>query len=183
MDLATRITRRLTALSGTALFPSWSPDGKWIAFTLSAGDQLDLYLIHADGSGLEKIETGTQRNVWPRWSSDGSLLAYFARPEDNDELYTWDFHSNTATRITNKAGHDFCPAWSPEATRLAAASIDGDGSRYIRVFNLDGSAPVVVTSGHYRVTEPAWSSDGKRIAYAARVGEADTYDIYIRDVE
>jgi len=68
MDLATRRVEALTSEKGGDFRPSWSPDGKWIAFSSSRDHNApfahgrwerlqlaDIYIIHPDRSGLKKV--------------------------------------------------------------------------------------------------------------------------------
>ncbi len=124
------------------------------------------------------------RDVWPRWSPDGLQLAFFSRRDTDgkdDEIYIKRFDGSEIRRVTTRAGHDFCPDWSPSGKLLAVASIDTDTGRSINVLNLDGVLQLSIGKGFERVTEPAWSPDGKMIAYTAR-GKNDRYDIYVEDV-
>lgn len=59
--------------------PAWSPDGRWIAYALRAGDQTQLWVIRPDGSGRQQI-VGDGRNRGPAWSPDGTQVA-FARQQ------------------------------------------------------------------------------------------------------
>ena len=79
--------------------------------------------------------------------------------------------------MTTREGHDFCPAWSPDGTRLAMASLAGNGERSIRITLLDGSQVARVATGFARVSQPTWSPDGRAIVVAARPQDGD-YDLY-----
>ena len=58
-----------------AWFPSISPDGKRIAFNYNTGNGPDLYVVNADGSGLQQL-TNDHNSLWPRWSPDGRKLVF-----------------------------------------------------------------------------------------------------------
>jgi len=88
-----------------------------------------------------------------------------------------DMFTEETVRVTTREGHDFCPAWSPDGTRLAMASLAGNGERYIRITYLDGTEVARLATGFARVTQPAWSPDGRAIVFAARTQDGD-YDLY-----
>lgn len=63
--------------------PSWSPDGKQIAFVCDKGtDQTGLFIVNSDGSGIREVELGDLGNPAalkePTWSPDGTQIVYVA---------------------------------------------------------------------------------------------------------
>jgi Tol biopolymer transport system component len=81
--------------------PSWSPDGKWIAFTLCtakpSGDEPDLtaiWLIHPDGTGLHMLTRG----VAPTWSPGGQWIAYQPNGPDGTKVDLFMIHPDGTGR-------------------------------------------------------------------------------------
>ena len=76
--------RQVTHLGFYAGQPTWSPDGRWIAFTSDGGNYpttQGIYVIHPDGTGLRRVVAlpAGPRSAWldaPRFSPDGTQLAY-----------------------------------------------------------------------------------------------------------
>jgi TolB protein len=75
--------RQVTDLGGTSFCPYMSPDGKWIIFTTDFADtaakgmpNFDLYRIHPDGTGLERVTASPMFDGFPMWSYDGKHLVF-----------------------------------------------------------------------------------------------------------
>ena len=71
-----------------ARYPSWSPDGQWIAWSSWHGKTTELWLMKADGSGARKLTNGG----WPDWAPDSRHITYTASDTWNGSyrLYIFD---------------------------------------------------------------------------------------------
>lgn len=95
--------------------PVWSPDGSVLAFSgvepSEAG--FDIYLINANGSGLERLTaTGTQ-DWTPSFSRDGSMIAFESWRDTGHSIWVMDRNGANPTRITNFPGTHRMPRWRP----------------------------------------------------------------------
>jgi Tol biopolymer transport system component len=168
--------KRLTMNSFLDQRPSWSPDGKRLAFTRwgTAEGDYDIYVINADGSGEVRLTTNPFLDASPSWSPDGTRLAFSSdrapEGEDNDgNIYTMDADGGNVVRVTTD-GWAYRPAWSPDGSSIAYVDQDGvEGTPRIAIVNADGSAgggwpgPTADWSGSE--TNPAWSPDATKIAF------------------
>jgi Tol biopolymer transport system component len=75
--------------------PAWSPDEQWIAFLNESGLEGDLYLVHPDGTNLQRLTTtdDISRDGNLVWSPDGKYIAYSANRDGNIEIYLLDVAS------------------------------------------------------------------------------------------
>ncbi len=98
--------------------PSWSPDGKLIAYARGTGyyDAAQIYVINADGTNRHRATPDSVGYNWgPAWSPDGQKIS-FMRCLNACGIYTINADATTLTRVTEE-GYD--PAWSPDGKWLA----------------------------------------------------------------
>ncbi len=140
--------------------PEWSPDGSRIALRSRRDGELGVYVMNADGSGLEELGANEVSLVVGDvgWSPDGGRVAFGAELgyHDDAEIYVVNADGSGVAPLTDNDQEDFLPAWSPDGSRIAFTSdSDGvlDGLTGLYVMNADGSGVVRLTDGH----SPAWS--------------------------
>jgi TolB protein len=165
--------------------PSWSLDGRRIAFARNSGGRdewgrefRDIYVMDADGStAMQVTHTGYARQ--PAWSPDGRKIAFASYCTDGQGLQGCILvtgadadGSSLVRRGFDRGVHD-SPAWSPDGSRIAFTS---DYRAYdilfdLYVMNADGTGvgpllqgPFFWKDGLTFYFQPAWSPDGRKIA-------------------
>jgi TolB protein len=157
--------------------PTWSPDGKVIAYDSDYG----LHLTSLDGSiggqfydrSLYALSTDV-RDTSPTWSPDGTQIAFMFNQHDHWEVYVMDADGSNRVRLTQeepfaeRPPNNVSPAWSPDGRHIAFFS-DRNGKWELYVMNADGSdqRPMPVLS---RVEGFETALDGLNIEYGF-VGE------------
>ena len=135
--------------------PKWSPDGSRIALRSVRGGQFGVYVMNADGSGLEELSWSDVTFVrGVGWSPDGDRVAFGAALGyyDDAEIYVVNADGSGVAPLTENEYFDFDPVWSPDGSRIAFSS-ERDGVTGIYVMNVDGSGVVRLGEGR----SPAWS--------------------------
>ncbi len=167
----TKLTGLTNCTPFTCKSPSWSPDGKRIAFefesreSFAAGPQLAI--MNADGSQITPLASamGLLREI--TWSPDGKRIALQDSCRSLRVITMEGAVSRALTECGGLAEIGY-PAWSPDGKQIAFNyQRSGGGGFGLYVINVDGSQ-LARLAGDLAVinTSPAWSPDGKRIAFA-----------------
>ena len=162
---------RLTVDAAMDAQPSWSPDGRRIAFVSNRPTDTGaphLYVMNADGTDQHQV--GTEGAWTPTWSPDGRLL-YQVVPEGKLHLINAD--GTGVVALTNGPGHDSYPSWSPDGTRIAFAS-DRSGNYQVHVMDADGTDVQRLTTSSAQDVQPDWSADGSLLAFTRSSASGDT---------
>ncbi len=116
--------------------PQISPDGQWVAYTVSMLDSAkdesvsDVWMTSWDGQRSIQLTHGTASQHAPRFSPDGKSLAFLSSREDPHgaaQVWILDRAGGEAGRVTNFPGGVDDYAWSPDGTRLAIVATDSTG--------------------------------------------------------
>jgi TolB protein len=172
------------ALTGASinLLPSWSPDGKSVAFTtFRNGEGAHLYAVDVASRQTRPLILLGDFATGASWSPDGSRLLFSASQNDNTDVYVAQFDGSGARRITDSRGIDISASWSPDGKRVAFVS-ERAGTPQIYTMAADGSDVRRLTfQGNYN-QEPAWSPKGDLIAFSGR-DEHRVFDVYTAAVD
>ena len=171
---------RLTNGEGNDTWPTWSPDGKRIAFQSDRDGNLDIWVINVDGSGLTNLTKSPREDEHPAWSPDGTKIAFTSRREGNRDIWVMNANGSNPENLTREPGRDRYAMWSPDGTKIAF-NTNRDGNQEIYVMNADGSAQRNVTNSPSIEGLADWSPDGTRLVlYSNRPGDKD---IFILDLK
>ena len=104
-------------LTNYAQSPTWSPDGRRIAFASHSGRSWDIYLMNADGSGKERLTKDDSANEYqPSWSPNGRRIAFVqdSGKGKHNVIYTMNADDGSDLRLlTDNDQSNYRPSWSP----------------------------------------------------------------------
>ena len=171
--------KRFTHNKSITLSPSWSSDGKWMAYTSYVKGKPDLYIRHIkEKRGTVVSKKGL--NSSPAWVPGKFALAASLSFSGDPEIYLLTGNGKIIKRLTHSRGIDVSPAWSPDGKKMAFVS-KRSGSPQIHIMDLDsGRVKRLTFQGKYN-TQPEWSPKGDKIAYSAM--ENGEINIYVVDTE
>lgn len=157
---------QLTSPPMMATLPTWSPDGKQIAFAAARpGTPWKLFLISADGGAPEELLPNEHRDQMdPSWSPDGSTLAFGRRPGESGKFGDVKIMLlNLSTRrVDDLPGSQNLvgPRWSPQGRYLSAMTTD---SQKITLFDFKRDKWTTLVDGGFAYQN--WSRDGQYIYF------------------
>ena len=171
---------RVTVNRRLNVAPSWSPDGRSIAYTSYVRIQPQILVSNVYQGTRETLTDEKTGAYFSVFSPDGSRIAFFSQRDGNSEIYVMNRNGSGVRRLTNSAGADCCPTWSPTGTQIAFTS-DRSGSAQIWLMDADGLNQRRLTFKESTADKATWSpAPFNEIAYAGQSGPG--YDIRIYDV-
>ena len=169
--------------------PTWSPDGKSIAFISNMSGRNNLWLVSAEGGWPTQLTVSDQRQSAPAWSPDGKWIAYQS-DYDGDELWDIFLVSPKSGRVVNltqtREIAEMDPTWSPDGRYLAYLVKPKTSAAYeIDIYDILMREVKHLTSNTPQDklnSNPIWSKDGKYIVYAQEQAKGTDSNIFVADV-
>jgi TolB protein len=148
-----------------ALFPAWSRDGQWVAYTSYKSGRPDLYIRHIrENRGVVVAKEGI--NTTPAWVPNKFELAATQSYSGDQEIYLLTGDGKMIKRLTHNSGIDTSPTFSPDGKKMAFVS-KRSGSPQIYIMDVDSNNTRRLTFEGNNNTQPDWSPSGDKIAYTS----------------
>ena len=164
-----RTLTRITFDDGLQSEPTWSPDGRYIAYSSDRGGKFDIWVQQVSVGNPVQITKGPGNNWQPDWSPDGKYIAYRSEDREGGLYIAPALGGAGLERKISSFG--YFPRWSPEGSQILFRNhlkIIGMHDRFY-VVDLRGGEPREVLADlipqqDYHTDSVAWHPDGKRIS-------------------
>ena len=180
-DLHHGTSRQLTLDGSDSYMPSWSPDGRQVAYVI-AYNQVAVMPIDDPARTRTLI-----RGYNPHWSPDGATISYTGTDLTGGAFIGAIQPDGSGSRFLSVGAANFMDAnWSPDGTRLVAV---GSRARALDLYLMDAGCLPGCQAQAQRLTHnpgndhaPEWSRDGERIVYTCAEPDSPRTDICLLDL-
>ena len=142
--------------------PQCSPDGKWIAYTVTVIDReadkrrTSLWMVNWEGTRTVQLTSGMDGDSSPRWSPDGKYLSFLStRPAGaRKQIWLLDRLGGEARQLTNVKDDIGGYAWSPDSSKIVlemtAAEDDASLGKPAAADSAKAPKPIVISRFHFK---------------------------------
>lgn len=169
-----------TIVEGAGYFdhPTWSPDGKQLAYAFHPSEGTwDIHVVDIASGESDELIGGEAQDWYPSWSPDGDSIAFTSDRDGDNAVWSVDISSGELTKLVDSEGEDAEPSFSPDGDTIVFASdrelnvwqiftvpaSGGEDTRLIRSDTVD-RYPVYSPDGQYILVSTGYlaiyASDG-----------------------
>ena len=157
----------LVKSSQPILSPSWSPDGRKVAYVSFETGRPAIFIQDLQTAQREQVTNYTGLNGAPAWSPDGKKLALVLSKDGNPEIYTLDLATRALTRITKHFSIDTEPTWTADGAGIIFTSNRGGKPQIYLASATEGYPQRLTFEGDYNARAQL-TPDGKNIVMVHR---------------
>ncbi|TYC85031.1 Tol-Pal system beta propeller repeat protein TolB [Novosphingobium sp. BW1] len=162
-DLTTNSQKLIFRTTNPTMAPRWSPDGKWVLFSMSQGGRTDIYRITSAGGGTpERLTNGPGINIGGSYSPDGSKIVFESDRSGSQQVYVMNADGTNQKRISFFGGRSATPEWSPRGDLIAFTHIAGN--LRVAVMSPAGRNMRYLTDS-WQDEAPTWSPNGRIVQF------------------
>ena len=121
--------------------PTWTPNGKQIAFSSMVEDIYQIFIVNATGGTPKQLTFSDASHYHPIFSPDGKRILYVSNAHNHYTLWMMDVDGTHKTQLTNHIGAHFEPSLSRDGKKLVFSS---DRSDHMRIYLMDLTQPVQI---------------------------------------
>lgn len=161
--------------------PSWSPDGRQLAYVSFEQDKSEIFIQTLRSGVRRRVSSRPGVNGAPSWSPDGRYLALtLSKSDGNLDIYTLELSSQVLRRLTERGSIETEPSWSVDGKSIFFTSDRAGGPQIYKISANGGRAQRVSFEGPYNA-RPRIAPDGGKLAVVHN--DRGNYRIALVDVE
>jgi TolB protein len=171
-------------------------DSQVIMYTSRRDGVVQIVLVKDDGTEVKRLTHNKAHNTYPAWSPDGTRIVFTSRDSMGSGLFLIDADGENLQHFTH--GNDNSATWSPDGKYIVYSRFVARGKTKLLKIGLNDSSEAdagadaqattttvhvvkELTDGSHWDADPAWSPDGKRIAFAS--DRSGSWRLYVMDAD
>lgn len=157
----------LLVSSEPIMSPSWSPDGRQIAYVSFEKKKAQIFTVSVENGKRRLLTSFSGINGAPAWSADGRELAVVLSKGGAPKIYSVDLSNGAMKQLTYGAAIDTEPRYSPDGRSLLFTSGRGGSPQIYKLSLADGGISRVTYEGNYNA-KASYTPDQKHIVMLHR---------------
>jgi TolB protein len=154
--------RTIASSTEPLMSPSWSADGKKIAYVSFENKRSAIYVQTLATGKRTKVSSHRGINGAPAFSPDGTRLAITLSKDGSADIYILSLINRSIKKLTNSYGIETEPSWSPDGKTLVYTSNRGGKPQLYSISSMGGQSTRLTFDGDYN-SRGQFSADGKSI--------------------
>lgn len=150
-----------------------------ILFSGTRDKNTDIFFIHPDGSGFQRLTDHWEDDEMPVWSPDGEWIAFKSRRHGNWDIFKMRPDGSHQTRLTDHSAQDESPSWSKDGSMIVFSSDRNGESQIFRMMHDGTNVTELTTIGMHSDVVPSVSPVADLVAFTSRSTLFPNWQIFV----